>query len=224
MSAQGVFITGTDTGVGKTWIGSNLCAYLYQNDILVTPRKPVESGCEKSATGVLLPADAYAYFDACNQATMLNTICPYRYEAAIAPDQAAELVGKTLNLEMLVNACTREQADQFLLVEGAGGFYSPIARDALNADLARSLGLPILLVAADRLGAINHTLLTAEAIQKSGLKLVAVVLNQMEMKAHENMDNAESLEKYLDCPVLSVAYQAEKDMRWKQQLTILLLG
>lgn len=224
MYQPGIFITGTDTEVGKTWIGSNLCAYLHQNGTPVAPRKPVESGCEKSNYGILQPADANAYFEACLQTTSLDMICPYRYEAAIAPDQAAELAGETLNLEMLTDACTTEQADQFLLVEGAGGFYSPIASDGLNADLAESLDLPILLVAADRLGAINHTLLTTEAIQQRGLNLAAVVLNQIEMTMHENMNNAIALEKHLDCPVLSASYQGQEDTQWKQQLKKILLG
>ena len=224
MYPQGIFITGTDTGVGKTWIGSNFCAYLHQNDVPVTPRKPVESGCEKSSYGILHPADANAYFEACQQTTSLDIICPYRYEAAIAPDQAAQLAGETLKLKMLADACTKEQTDQFLLVEGAGGFYSPIASDGLNADLAVSLNLPVLLVAADRLGAINHTLLTAEAIQQRGLNLAAVVLNQMEMTAHENMNNAIPLKKHLDCPVVSVGYQEQKGRQWKQQLKTMLVG
>lgn len=224
MYPQGIFITGTDTEVGKTWVGSNLCAYLYQNGVPVTPRKPVESGCEKSNNGILQPADANAYFKACQQTTSMDMICPYRYEAAIAPDQAAQLTGETLKLKMLADACATKQADQFLLVEGAGGFYSPIASDGLNADLAESLGLPVLLVAANRLGAINHTLLTAQAIQQRGLNLIAVVLNQMEMITHENMNNAIPLEKYLACPILSTSYQGQKNTRWEQQLKKILLG
>lgn len=224
MNTQGVFITGTDTGVGKTWIGSSLCAFIHQHGIPVEPRKPVESGCKKSASGILQPADACAYFEACNQTIALDKICPYRYEAAIAPDQAALLAGETLSLEMLSNACTKKLAGQFLLVEGAGGFYSPIAGDGLNADLAEALDLSILLVAADRLGAINHTLLTAEAIQKRGLNLAAVVLNQIEMTGHEKMNNAISLQNHLDCPVLSVSAQTQKDTRWKQQLMTILVG
>lgn len=224
MSVQGIFITGTDTGVGKTWIGSKFCAYLYQNDIPVTPRKPVESGCKKSESGILLPADASAYFKACNKTIPLDVICPHRYEAAIAPDQAAELAGEKLDLKMLVDACENKLPDQFLLVEGAGGFYSPVASDGLNADLAESLALPILLIAADRLGAINHTLLTAEAIKQRGLKLAAVVLNQLEVTIDKNLNNASSLEKHLGCPVLSVACQAQKDTQWKQQLETLLVN
>ncbi len=218
MPSLGLFITGTDTGVGKTWAGVGFCRFLQQTGVPVSPRKPVESGCEKSVTGEYLPADATQYFQACGQTTALETICPYRYSAAIAPDQAAEREGQTLTLEMLTRACEKQSSDQFLLVEGAGGFYSPIASNALNADLAKALGLPLLLVSANRLGTINHTLLTAEAIHRRGLTLSAVLLNQTEATIDPEMDNAAALKKLLACPVFSIGHQENNNDQWQQRL------
>lgn len=202
MTASGLFITGTDTGVGKTHIGTQLCKLLISRNIPTQPRKPVESGCETDSQGQLLPQDAIGYFSACGQSIPLEEICPYAFTEAVAPDYAAKLAGINLQLEQLVAAC-HVSKNEFLLVEGAGGFYSPIATNALNADLAVALDLPVLLIAANRLGAINHTLLTAEAIQQKGLRLAAVILNDtVAQDGAENLNNLAALELRLDCPVL----------------------
>jgi dethiobiotin synthetase len=201
---QGLFITGTDTGIGKTWVGAQLSQWLTKNNIDTAPRKPAESGCRLS-NGKLMPADAMQYFQAINQRESLEIICPYRFPLAAAPDQAALHSGQHLSLEMLIKAC-RCKADQFLLVEGAGGFYSPIAEQALNADLAQALSLPVLVVAADRLGCQNHVLLTLEAIAQRGLKTAAVILNQTSPKPNDNFDNETALRARISTPILSLAY------------------
>ena len=203
MQASGIFITGTDTGVGKTYIGSELCRILYTRGIPVQPRKPVESGCTPDSQGLLIPEDANRYFAACNGSIPLQTICPWRFETAVAPDYAARLDGVNLKLQQLENSC-QVKTEEFLLVEGAGGFYSPIATDGLNADLAKSLNLPVLLVASDRLGTINQVLLTANAIKQQGLKLAAVILNSL--SAPETpLNNRESLADRMDCLIVEVS-------------------
>lgn len=214
MIAAGIFITGTDTGVGKTYIGTQLCRTLHQQGYRIQPRKPVESGCETDNNANLLPLDASQYYSACGQSVALKQICPFRYQAAVAPDYAARLVGKKLRLEELVSACQVKPND-FLLVEGAGGFYSPICSDGLNADLATELGLPVLLIAENRLGAINHTLLTAEAIQRRDLPLVAVILNDIEGKnPNDDLNNARFLKTHLNCTVLEVPPYSAEDPEW----------
>ena len=205
MTAPGIFITGTDTGVGKTYIGAQLCRLLRNHGVPVQPRKPVESGCKPDKYGQLIPEDAVQYFSACQQTVSLQQICPYTFAAVVAPDHAASLAGKNLPLEKLVAAC-QVTSEQFLLVEGAGGFYSPIATDGLNADLAARLDLPVLLVAANRLGTINQVLLTVEAIHRNGLKLAAVILNNgTTLNVGENLNNTAGLVSRLDCPVLNSA-------------------
>ncbi|HEX7026397.1 MAG TPA: dethiobiotin synthase, partial [Gammaproteobacteria bacterium] len=123
----GLFITGTDTGVGKTFIGAGLARALYHKGVKVQPRKPVESGCP-TLGGQRVPADGMAYHAAVNGAIPLEVITPYRYSAALAPPQAAQREGQTLTLDQLQHAVLDgTEAEDFLLVEGAGGFYSPIA-------------------------------------------------------------------------------------------------
>jgi dethiobiotin synthetase len=204
---QGIFITGTDTGVGKTWVGSALARLLTINGVTVAPRKPVESGCD-SQDGKLIPADALQYLQAIDAHEPLDVICPYRYSKVAAPDQAARDTGQPLSLEMLIDACQCNN-DHFLIVEGAGGFYSPIAEQALNADLAQALKLPVLLVAADRLGCQNHVLLTLEAIAQKGLQTITVALNQASPETSRDLNNKAALHKRTSVPVFSVPYGSD---------------
>ncbi|MGQ9686869.1 MAG: dethiobiotin synthase, partial [Thiobacillaceae bacterium] len=133
---RGLFITGSDTGVGKTFVGTCLVDLLARRGLRVRPRKPVESGCPRVG-GVLQPQDAAAYHAAVAGVEPLERICPYRFEAALSPERAAALAGQDLRLDALVAACLDGvEAADFLLVEGAGGVCSPIAADGRHADLA----------------------------------------------------------------------------------------
>jgi dethiobiotin synthetase len=216
---QGVFITGTDTGVGKTRIGAALAWHLSRSGLRVRPRKPVESGCAQGPHG-LVPQDAMTLREAAGGADPLDRVCRYRLRAPLSPERAARLEGLPLSLGMLYEACRADVgAGDFLLVEGAGGFYSPMAQGALNADLAGGLGLPVLVVAADRLGALNHTLLTVEAIRILGLALAGLVLNQPVPRMDDGgMDNAEDLARWLRCPVLRMPHSSHCGaMAWHRE-------
>lgn len=203
---RGVFISGTDTGVGKTCVGVALARLLTGRGLRVRVRKPVESGC-RIENGALQPRDALALHAAAGFIEPIERICPYSLSKPLSPERAAALEGMPLDLGRLHAACTDGVwDDDFLLVEGAGGFYSPIARGALNADLAAGLGMPVLLVVADRLGAINHTLLTVEAVRMRGLALAGVVLNQPEFPATVDMDNAADIKRWLHIPVFRLPY------------------
>jgi dethiobiotin synthetase len=203
----GVFITGTSTDVGKTHIGVLLCRQLRESGVTVVPRKPIETGCEP-VNGELIPKDATALKQAAGYAGSLNEVCPFRFEPAISPVRAALLAHRELNIEQLVSSCLAAGEKDFLLVEGAGGFYSPLTENGLNADLASALQLPVLLVANDTLGVINQVLLSAEAIKNRGLSLVGVVLNTVDDDKPAHMDNAADLRQLLDYPVFSQSYSA----------------
>ncbi len=205
---QGVFITGTSTEVGKTFVGVAIARALTQRNIKVIPRKPIESGCIKQ-DDELFPQDASALKIAANYQGSLSDVCPYRFEPPISPVRAAHLANKILTTEQLVNICLKGSEDGFVLVEGASGFYSPLVENGLNADLALALQLPVLLVADDRLGTLSHVLLNAEAIQMRGLRLAGVVLNSLSDVTNEQMDNAADLRERLDCPVHAIPYSPE---------------
>lgn len=204
MSLHGYFVTGTDTGIGKTVISCALIRALRESGHPVAPRKPVESGCE-TRNGRLFPADGAALREAAGAPFPdLDRVTPYRYAHALAPDRAARLAGATLHVESLKQACLADaDQDALRVVEGAGGFYSPLAEDGLNADLAAALGLPVILVAPDRLGTMSHVLLCAEAIEHRGLQLALVVLNAVDTPQPEGMDNRADLAKRLQCPILT---------------------
>ena len=202
---QGVFITGTSTEVGKTFIGVAIASALTRRNIKVIPRKPIESGCTRN-DDELIPQDAVALKDAANYQGSLSEVCPYRFEPPISPVRAAHLADKILTTEQLVNICLEGSEQGFLLVEGAGGFYSPLAENGLNADLAVALQLPVLLVADDRLGVLSQVLLNVEAIKMRGLPLAGVVVNQLNGDLNDDMDNSADLRERLDCPVFTIPY------------------
>ena len=205
---KGAFITGTSTEVGKTYIGVAIARALTQRNIKVIPRKPIESGCTRNG-GELIPQDASALKEAADYQGPLSEVCPYCFEPPISPVRAAHLADKILTTEQLVSTCLEGSEQGFVLVEGAGGFYSPLAENGLNADLAVALQLPVLLVAKDKLGAINQVLLNVEAIQMRGLQLAGVVLNALHDEQNEHMDNAADLRERLDCPVFSSPYSKD---------------
>lgn len=202
---HGIFVTGTDTDVGKTYVCCLLAKQFTSDGLLVIPKKPVESGC-RNHNNELLPADAIALKNAASYTGNLNDICQYKFEAALSPVRAANIENQSLTIEQLKTACKPSDTGDFILIEGAGGFYSPIAFDGLNADLAESLALPVLLVAEDRLGCINHILLTTEAISNRGLKLAAIVLNNKGPANNDGMDNAKDLSGLTDAPVYSLGH------------------
>lgn len=203
---HGLFVTGSDTGVGKTHISAILAHLLNNRGLVVRPRKPVESGCLRSE-GSLIPADAVTLQAAASSDELLAQICPYRFESALSPERAAALADKSLTLDDVTAVCRQGVAEsEFLLVEGAGGFYSPLAAGVLNADLAVALSLPVLLVVSNRLGAINQTLLAVEAIKHRRLILAGVILNQVAPDIDPHMDNTAELSRWLGEPVLATGY------------------
>ena len=200
---KGIFITGTDTHVGKTWVSKQLIELLIQQGIDVVPRKPVESGWQSDVT----LSDAWGLANAANKLPLLEEVCPNHFEAPLSPDRAALIEGKKLQVRDIKAQCLGQLKDeQFLFVEGAGGFYSPLCSDGLNADLAVLLDLPLLLVVENRLGCINQTLLSIEAIEKRKLTLLAIILNETKLSnIVAGMDNKSDLESLTHYPVISVA-------------------
>lgn len=174
---QGYFITGTDTGVGKTLTSCVLLHALARQGLRVAGYKPVASGCEQTAEG-LRNEDAEALLAHSNIPLDYASVNPYALAEPIAPHWAAKLAGKDIDLPLLL-----AQADQLdrrvdrLVVEGAGGFLVPLNERESFADLAEALQLPVILVVGLRLGAINHALLSAEAVLKRGLTLAGWVGN-----------------------------------------------
>jgi dethiobiotin synthetase len=207
---RGLFIAGTDTGVGKTAIGGVLARLLTGQGVTVRARKPAESGCKRDEQGRLHPLDAARLREAAGAREPLPTICPFPFEPAVSTERAARLAGTRLTLDELAAACRAGvAAGDFLLVEGAGGCLSPMAERATVADLARALGLPVLLVAPDRLGCLNQVLLCHEALAARGLRCAAVALNRLSPAHPAELDNLDDLRRWLPVPVIALPYEAE---------------
>lgn len=205
---SGYFITGSDTDVGKTYIACEIVRQLRQLGIGIETRKPVESGCELSASGDLITRDAAALQAANEQLETIERITPFRYRAALAPHRAARLEQQQVQIESLVDACSQDRIEHRLIVEGAGGFYSPLAENGLNADLASALQLPVIIVVNDRIGAVNQGLMTLHAVQSRQLRVAAMVLNQVQPEIEEGMDNVSDLKSYCDTPLFCCGHGA----------------
>lgn len=172
-----LFVTGTDTGVGKTYVSRALLRALRRHGIAVFPLKLIETGCVREGND-LVPADGLALARAAGVEEQLPVVSPYRFELPAAPVTAARRAGTSLDPEALLAYVRQQHARQpWLLLEGAGGFLVPIAPGFTFADLCQRLGACVLVVSRDALGTLNHTLLTAEAVFHRGLSLAAVVLN-----------------------------------------------
>jgi len=193
---NGYFITGSDTDVGKTYIACQIVRQLVRQGIRVETRKPVESGCVVSANGDLVTHDALALQQANDDRESIERIAAYRYRAALAPPRAARLENEEIHIVQLIDACERDQPEHCLIVEGAGGFYSPLAENGLNADLASALQLPVVIVVNDRIGAVNQALMTIQAVESRQLRVAAIVLNQIEPITDTAMDNATDLQAH----------------------------
>ncbi|MBX3349882.1 MAG: dethiobiotin synthase [Nitrospira sp.] len=175
---HGIFITGTDTGVGKTLVSAALALYLKQQGLTVGVMKPIETGTSPSKEA---QSDAARLRSIIESDEPLGAIRPYAFELPVAPLAAAQKKGQAINLETIkkVYRLLSTRYDS-MIVEGVGGVRVPIAPKSTVADLITSLRLPVVVVGRSGLGGINHALLTIEALQRSRIPILALVLNQTE--------------------------------------------
>jgi dethiobiotin synthetase len=171
---RGLFVTATDTGVGKTEVACALLAAARARGLDAVGMKPAQSGVLPGE-----PSDAERLREACGGVEPLEAMCPYSFAAPLAPAVAARVEGKEVSfarvLEVARALAVRHAA---IVVEGAGGLLVPLTERETYADLARALGLPVLVVARAGLGTVNHTALTVEALRARGLRVAAIVLNR----------------------------------------------
>jgi dethiobiotin synthetase len=174
-SPAGVFLAGTDTGVGKTAVGCALLRLALRRGLRPVPWKPAETGCQP------LPADAVRLLASSDRQDLtLSEVCPFQFPLPVAPAQAASAAGVPLSLSGLLAAFARlSDRGDFLLVESAGGLLSPYAPGLTGADLAAALGLPILLIGRNALGTINHCALALAELRRRGLPLAGLILTEI---------------------------------------------
>ncbi len=206
---RGLFVTGTDTGVGKTLVACALLAGLRRVGLRTAAMKPVASGSEwtsaglrnEDATRLAAQADCHLPYE------LLN---PYVFQPPVAPHIAAREAGIRMEMDHLLAAYRRIAAGgaDLCVVEGAGGWLVPLNEEQTLADLAVELDLPVVLVVGMRLGCLNHALLTAESIQARGVRLVGWVANQIEPEVSRLEANIETLRRRLPARLLgTIRYQ-----------------
>ena len=196
---QAWFVTGTDTGVGKTFVGCALLHAARARGLRALAMKPVAAGVGPDGRN----EDVEQLIAASSFAAPRELVNPYCFEAAIAPHVAAAAEGRRIDPDVIARACTGLAGlTDLLLVEGVGGFRVPLADGFDTADLAVRLGLPVILVVGLRLGCLNHALLTAEAIQARGLALAGWVANRIDPAMPHWQDNVAALQQRLPAPLL----------------------
>jgi dethiobiotin synthetase len=209
-----IFVTGTDTGVGKTLVSTGLLHALARYHARVVGMKPVAAGTELM-DGVAVNDDVLALRAAATVAVPPELDNPVLLPDPVSPHIAAARAGVTVDIAHLV-ACHRAltQLADAVVVEGAGGFQVPLSATETGADLAQALGLPVVLVVGLRLGCLNHALLTADAIRARGLTLAGWVANHVDASMLAQQDNIAFLQQKLAAPLLAtVAHQRLPDPR-----------
>lgn len=199
---KGIFVTATDTGVGKTLVSCGIILALRRTGQRVAGMKPVASGCEQTSDG-LVSEDASLLAAASGVGAPVDLVNPYRFLPAIAPHIAAAEAGETIDFQRIETAfqALGRLAD-CVVVEGVGGLRVPLNEHEDVADLARRLGLPVVLVVGMRLGCLNHALLTAEAIERCELPFCGWVANHLDAGIARSDQNVDALRARLRVPLL----------------------
>ncbi|MCA9217203.1 MAG: dethiobiotin synthase [Planctomycetales bacterium] len=201
----GLFVTGTNTEVGKTYVASLIASTLSKNGVRVGVYKPVASGCTRRPDGTLVSEDAVELWNAAGRPLGLDAVCPQAFERPVAPHLAARADGRTSDFSKMIDGLSLWADFDLVIVEGAGGLMSPISDNHYTADLAAEFGYPVIVVAANRLGAINETLQTLIcAKQYSKLSVAGVVLNDTHAGGNDESlsTNWHELSKRCEAPCL----------------------
>lgn len=212
---RGVFIAGTDTGVGKTVVAAGLLSCARARGIDLVPMKPVETGVDPRRSGACATDLGYATEAAGKMPAgtaekmpaegELELMGPYRYEPACSPHLAGRMAGRYPDIGHIVACAARlSGAHDAILVEGAGGVLVPLDESRTMLDLMKALALPVVLVARRGLGTINHTLLSLAALRGAGLRVLGVVLNETRERKADfvDRDNPKAIATFGEAPIL----------------------
>ncbi|MCK5131390.1 MAG: dethiobiotin synthase [Candidatus Sabulitectum sp.] len=175
---KSLFITGTDTDAGKTFVTAGIVKGFVSNGIDAVPAKPVQTGCVNGVAEDLefsLKTAGLSFPDA-----VLKKLCPLQFVPVCSPHLAAELADYSINLSEMVSGLESLQSDfDCVVAEGAGGIFVPLGSGKTMLDLMIELGWPVVLVSSDKLGTINHTLLSLSALHNAGLEIAGVIINHV---------------------------------------------
>jgi dethiobiotin synthetase len=211
---RGFFVTGTDTGIGKTFVSASLLSALNASGRRAVGMKPIASGCVMTPRG-LRNDDAGILLDHSDGTPAYESINPFALREAIAPHIAAREEGIEVSLEPIANAFAKlSEAADCIVVEGVGGWCAPLSDSLMQCDLAKSLRLPVILVVGLRLGCLNHAILSARAIHGDGCDLIGWIGNGIDPAMQRVRENIDALRERLPAPCVGILpYSKDRDAR-----------
>lgn len=205
---HGIFITGTDTGVGKTVVSAVLLCALKSAGVDAFYMKPVQTGCQRRGKNLISPDPEFVYSLAgiTPSEKEQQLIAPYRYRQACSPHLAAGLARQKIGLSRIIKSfAALKRRHEFIVVEGAGGILTPLSQQLSMLDLMKALSLPVLVVARPGLGTINHTLLTLRELRRAKLKIIGIVINYASAgrKTVIEKNNLKTIERLADTCIIA---------------------
>lgn len=222
MMNKKIFITGTNTEVGKTFITKNLIERIQLKGYSVSPYKPVETGCIKKSL-TLIPRDSMIYFRAVNKKIALDQINPYRFLEPISPAAAIKRSKRKVTINDYLSKLKDLPNSDLTIIEGAGGLCSPLAPDGYNIDLIRKAKVSTVLVAKDEIGVINNVILSLSMLQKYKIKVLAIVLNRKVSSQPDGMNNYQEIKSLTKVPLIQILNKKEdNDREFKKLIKIIL--
>jgi dethiobiotin synthase len=211
--SHGFFITGTDTDIGKTYV-ARLLADAFAEGHTVTYMKPVQTGCTRDAGGALTAPDvAFVMKGRAIMSAETDDHVPYRFEPACSPHLAASRTGVMISLDHIRRKFARVSNNKSItIVEGAGGVLTPLSETTSMLDLIEHLRLPVIVVTAPRVGTLNHTLLTVQALENRGISPAGIIVNNRHQMAENYIyfDNCRMMREHIpEAAFLEVGFEAE---------------
>ena len=203
MKYKEIFISGTNTEVGKTFITLNIIKLLESKGTSVNPYKPVETGC-KQKLSELIPHDSMLFYKAINKRIDLNQINPYRFVEPISPATAIKRSRRKIYIQNYSEKLKDLSYGDITLIEGAGGLCSPLASDGYNIDFIKKINAPTILVAKDEIGVINNVILSINMLTKYKIKLLAIVLNRKANGQPIGMNNYKEIKSLCKTPLIQI--------------------
>ena len=222
MNSRKLFITGTNTEVGKTFVACEMLKYLVESSISVAAFKPIETGCTKK-NSKLQPNDSKRFYSILDKVLSLDLINPYRFVPPISPNRAIRLAKRKITLDDYCEKLSLLNEHDYIIIEGAGGLCSPLSSDGLNIDFAKKIKMDSILVARDEIGVINNVILSINTFAKYKIKLRAIVLNRVNVKQPDGMNNAKELGSFTNIPIIQIIKGRPSKRAIKRLLNLTLL-
>ena len=222
MGSKKLFITGTNTEVGKTFVTCEMLKHLVKCKKSTAAFKPVETGCTKK-NKILQPNDSKRFYKVLGKTLSLDLINPYRFIPPISPNRAIRLAKKHITLNDYCKKLNLLNTYDYILIEGAGGICSPLSSDGLNIEFAKKVKMDSILIARDEIGVINNVILSINAFIKYKLNLKAIVLNRINTKQPSGMDNAKELRSFTNIPIIQIIKGRPTERAVKKLLNLALL-